>query len=170
MRIKKNTLKYRKGKQHPNYKNGWYLKQHYCMDCGKKVSFHSTGRCSKCAAKYRVNNGLTPIGGKGKNCPAYKNGCVKDKQGYIKIFLPEHPHADNRGYIKEHRLVMEKKLGRYLTKDEIVHHLNEVKWDNRVENLCLVTKHTHNHNFIKQLQAERIKILEKKLNELGIQL
>lgn len=57
--------------------------------------------------------------------------------GYIIIKKPEHPNSDRQGYVLQHRLVMEKYLGRYLTKIEVVHHRNEIKSDNRIENLFL---------------------------------
>lgn len=67
---------------------------------------------------------------------------IKTSGGYILIYKPEHPaRKKNNGlYVLEHRLVMEKVLGRYLTKDEIVHHKNQMRDDNRPENLTLVIR------------------------------
>jgi hypothetical protein len=65
------------------------------------------------------------------------NGGVKHNNGYLKIYTPHHPHADKGGYVYEHRLVMEKHLGRYLLPQERPHHINGMKTDNRIENLEL---------------------------------
>lgn len=73
-----------------------------------------------------------------------KGGRSIDKDGYVSIWKPDHPYANNKGYVFEHRLVMEQHLGRYLTPEEVVHHKNidnlpkwESKQDNRIENLQL---------------------------------
>ena len=82
----------------------------------------------------------------GKNHPFWKGGRHKTNNGYIFVLVKNHPNAINFNgsfYILEHRLVMEKKLKRYLTKNEFVHHRNGIKDDNRIENLELVTKNIH---------------------------
>ena len=63
--------------------------------------------------------------------------------GYYYIYKPEHPNAIKRGYVAEHRLVAEKKIGRYLKHGEVVHHINENKLDNRPENLEVMTSYEH---------------------------
>lgn len=64
-------------------------------------------------------------------------------QGYILIRKPEHPFADCNGWVREHRLIVEKHLGRILDRSENVHHLNCIKSDNRLENLVVCTNSEH---------------------------
>lgn len=67
----------------------------------------------------------------------------KHAGGYILVYLPDHPAADKGGYVLEHRAVMEFHLARILSSDEIVHHINGNKEDNRIENLSLTTRVEH---------------------------
>ena len=85
-------------------------------------------------AKFKLRNGEKHGG--------WKGGRYKHSKGYIYVYQPSHPYATD-GYVFEHRLVMEKYLGRYLLAIEDVHHINGIKNDNRIENLELMTHGQH---------------------------
>jgi hypothetical protein len=60
----------------------------------------------------------------------------------------KHPLSNKRGYVYLHRLIMEKKIGRFLHRWEVVHHINRIKTDNRIKNLQLfnsTNEHTRYH-------------------------
>lgn len=68
---------------------------------------------------------------------------IRYSWGYKYIFMPEHPQANDGRYIAEHRYLMEKNLGRFLKSNEVVHHINANKQDNRLENLIVLTRREH---------------------------
>lgn len=70
-------------------------------------------------------------------------GIRTDVSGYKLIYKPSHPNATKVGYVLEHRLVMEKHLKRLLSKEELVHHIDEDKQNNSIENLELTNRSEH---------------------------
>lgn len=67
----------------------------------------------------------------------WQGGYAVDEDGYILEHCPDHPQATAGGYVRQHRLVMEKMLGRYLTPQEVVDHRNRDTSDNDPGNLEL---------------------------------
>lgn len=65
------------------------------------------------------------------------------KDGYNYIYFPDHPKSTKEGYIMEHDLIMECFIGRWLKEDKVVHHINHIRNDNRIENLKLMTHKEH---------------------------
>ncbi len=87
----------------------------------------------------------------GKKHYHWKGGKRITSQGYLEIKSPNHPFKSKQGYVPKHRLVAEKALGRYLTKWEVIHHINDNPLDNRPKNLYLFAnrwKHCVYHRFV----------------------
>ncbi len=91
------------------------------------------------------------------------NGGRRIVDGYIYIAVQNHPHAMKSGYIAEHRLVMEKHLGRYLNSQEVVDHINHNRQDNRIGNLRLYPSNS------KHLASDQeiVKFVKRKFGSLN---
>lgn len=98
-----------------------------CNTCGHQEGFKGRHHTEKSKEKIRQSKILQK---------RYKLR-RKNTQGYIEIYSSYHPYKNDKNRVAEHRLVMEKKIGRYLTKEEVVHHINGIRDDNRIENLML---------------------------------
>lgn len=83
-------------------------------------------------AKMRDAN--LPQWASGPDAINWKGGRTVDTHGYIQIYAPDHPSAVGN-YVPEHRLIVEKRIGRHLRQNEEIHHDNEIRSDNRPENL-----------------------------------
>lgn len=75
--------------------------------------------------------------------------------GYLLAYVPKHPNAHKDGYVMLHTVIMEQKLGRYLNDDEVVHHINHNRKDNRIENLQLMKKKDHMSMHMKERHEQR---------------
>ena len=74
----------------------------------------------------------------------WKGGVSYSGYGYKLILVGKgQPMANNNGYVPEHRLVKARELGRPLTSEEHVHHVNGDISDNRPENLQVVSRGEH---------------------------
>jgi hypothetical protein len=115
-------------------------KQFVCLCCGEifyRIPSTSRKFCSKICAN-KSNASAQSVTKAGSGNPMWKGGRKRDANGYVRIWQPSHPNADNKGCVFEHRLVVEDSIGRYLERFETVHHKNGICDDNRLENLQLM--------------------------------
>ena len=72
----------------------------------------------------------------------WKGGRSVDVDGYVLVKSPDHPQRTAHGYVREHRLVMEAKLGRYLERHEVVDHIDGCTSNNDPSNLRLFARNS----------------------------
>lgn len=125
--------------------------ERFCLRCGNKLlrityktgikegvkKFIERKYCTLYCARHSdqirkiLNNNKT-----GENNPNWRGGKIIHN-GYIYVYSPNHPNKDRHGYVGVHRLVVEKHIGRFLKKKEIVHHIDGNKKNNNISNLML---------------------------------
>jgi transposase len=76
-------------------------------------------------------------------------------RGYRLSKSPAHPRAHHDGTVKEHLLVAERAIGRYLNDSEEVHHIDLNKLNNQVDNLAVITEADHSklHRYMERFGA-----------------
>lgn len=116
---------------------------------GKKLSSYPN---SKSAAS---ENGKKNKGRRKRTDYEFGGHEKKRSDGYVKVYSPDHPRCTSDGYVMKHILVIERAIGRYLTDDECVHHINHIRDDNRVENLVLMNKTVHASMHMYERHANR---------------
>jgi len=143
---------------------------HACIDCGKQrwtnLVKGQQPKSQRCLSCWHLTH-------KGKEHPAWKGGRHVLPEGYIRVSLeaddPFSPMAAGiTHYVLEHRLVMAKHLNRCLLPGEIVHHLNGIKDDNRIENLELTPSpgiHSKSLGCAKCSLRKEIRLLHWQLKE-----
>lgn len=67
----------------------------------------------------------------------------KRVNGYIIVKCPDHPKSFKNGWYFEHIIIIEEHLGRRLHSWETVHHINEIKTDNSLDNLFVCSRIEH---------------------------
>ena len=114
--------------------------KHYwkCVcDCGiiKTIAKTSltTGKTRSCGC---LRDEISRSQPRGEDSISWRGG-RRVEEGYVMLYIPDHPSAKSNGYVREHTYVMEKHLGRKLNVNESVHHINGDRGDNRIENLEL---------------------------------
>lgn len=131
-----------------------------CKKCGEAFSPRADNRpnrgqfCSVACAKSKQFSERVLD----KN-PQWRGG-KKRKRDHMLVKSPGHPNADCNGYVCEYRLVMEQELGRYLTRKEVVHHINGDEQDLTPTNLCVLedqAAHSQLHAQLQQVAYELVK-------------
>lgn len=147
-RLKKAGIKCRASSDYPTTQN--------VHDAWVKIGKMTRGRKLSRETKEKIRQKHT---GLRKRTDYEFGGHEKQRaDGYISVYVPDHPNSTKEGYVMKHILIMERNIGRYLRKGECVHHINKIKSDNRIENLKLMTLSEHMSMHMKERHELRRKL------------
>jgi hypothetical protein len=141
---------------HPNYEKEWLEKN---PGYGKAWRENHPWKCLECGVPTYYRHKYCPahkaVGSRNGN---WKGGRRNQSDGYVMVYSPNHPCADVNKTVYEHRLVMEEKMGRILFPEEIVHHINGLRDDNRIENLMLFPNHAEHRKHHAAMNGSRERV------------
>lgn len=138
-----------------------------CINCGKSFNVKqyrfdrgNVKYCSSdCHYNYRKKHNLH-YGGVGEESHLWKGGKKLTSEGYIEVYCIHHPRAlkqsGQSAYVKEHVLIAEKCLGRFLSDEECVHHIDFNRTNNEPDNLYVFStmgEHTAYHHSLNRGNA-----------------
>ena len=125
---------------------------------GMSGKHHTQDTRDRIGAKHRGK--IVSAESRKKMAMSHKDGGIgfkkKRTDGYICVYFPDHPKSTKDGYIMAHVLVMECLIGRWLHDDEVVHHKNKQRDDNRKENLQLMTFKEHASFHMKERHKRKV--------------
>lgn len=93
--------------------------------------------CKACLHSIKVENGKRRAAGQTPAKGSVRERQFRDGPVYRQVYMPEHPDTTKSGWMMEHRFVMERLLGRRLSRIEVVHHRDRNGLNNDPENLEL---------------------------------
>jgi len=111
-------------------------------------------------ARHGYNKGI-PIrfvaghASRGANNPKWNGGKRTRPDGYIYLWIPDHPRA-NRNYVMEHIIIVEKVLGYFLPERVEIHHINERRGDNKHDNLVVCQNVLYHRLLHKRMRARKV--------------
>ena len=134
-----------------------------CKECSKTFKVRESrvkkGTVKFCSKKcfYKNRKGTTRPPFSKEWCQNISKAVRKEKhykwkgqwlsKGYVYIYKPDHKYCDKKGFVSEHRFIMEQHIGRPIEPLEEVHHINNIRNDNRIENLKLFKNNSEHSKF-----------------------
>lgn len=100
----------------------------------------------------------------------WKSGIGKMSTDYLGVRRLHHKFVEKNGYVLEHRYRMELMLGRYLTEEEVVHHIDGNPKNNEESNLMLFVNHSEHMTYerTKDMSKRSCKICGSKKTRIKI--
>lgn len=151
----------------PNYKCVVCGKAHYQRPSQIKQTVYGLTCSVECGkinrAKHMKGKGNHQFNVKGKDNASFTGEKKISNYGYVLIYKPEHIYSNHAGYVFEHILVVEKKIGRHLKRPkykkdwEVCHHKDRCKTNNSIDNLQLITHGEHIALHIKEDKDRALK-------------
>jgi HNH endonuclease len=146
-------------KHYREYLYNKYWSVFSCKYCGKKferrIKLEGRHRGEYCSVQCAAHS---PSHGYGKNLEL--KGKFINMHGYEVVTV-------NGKLCLAHRIIMERRLKRKLKSNEIIHHINGTRNDNRICNLAIVTRASHERGTLSKIQARRIRYLEHKIKRMN---